>query len=439
MRQWRAVGLVPTLLFLFSRVIQSQQQGSVLADDGIRLQAAPDTMHTALTATSSSDPVGAVYALYTQPADGQLWNDWVFSLCVQLGEPGCRHPLVFDADGCLLSTTPEVSTQQLLVLTTWPVHRTATDSVMVPKVASATLTMETLRAGVSASLPGFVEPNMNLLYLIMQFNYNAPPLRKTKSCAVVGNGPVGGRRIGKIIDQHDAVLRLNDAPTQGYEEFVGTKTTHRVILNAYRSNTELIGLKHGYGQSENLIFIPHTEAPVDATKSAALLQQLASLRWLYLLLHPERDEIAANAKGTTLFLANASQTSFVNQTVHVINPEVLTALESVLHLRSSKVTKVVRGKTRNVEQTPSTGIVSIFLALQFCSTVRIVGFDTTIRGDGRYTRYFTLGLNGADKVSSMINGLQGGDMRAIHNSNHNVAKEHAFMKALVQSGQIELL
>ena len=150
MRQWRPV----VMLFLFSGVIRSQQQGSALADDVIRLRAAPDTVRTALTATSSSASIGSVYALNTQLADGQLWTDWIFSLCVLLGAPDCRQPLVFDADGCLLSTTPEVSTKQRLVLTTWPMHRTATDPVVVPKVASATLTMESLRAGISASLPG---------------------------------------------------------------------------------------------------------------------------------------------------------------------------------------------------------------------------------------------------------------------------------------------
>jgi len=34
---------------------------------------------------------------------------------------------------------------------------------------------------------------------------------------------------GPRIDEHDMVLRFNDAPTRGFEDFVGTKTTFRLV------------------------------------------------------------------------------------------------------------------------------------------------------------------------------------------------------------------
>ncbi|KAF3694710.1 Beta-galactoside alpha-2,6-sialyltransferase 2 [Channa argus] len=51
-----------------------------------------------------------------------------------------------------------------------------------------------------------------------------------KSCAVVTSaGAILRSRLGKEIDAHDAVLRFNAAPTEGYERDVGSKTTIRII------------------------------------------------------------------------------------------------------------------------------------------------------------------------------------------------------------------
>jgi len=51
-----------------------------------------------------------------------------------------------------------------------------------------------------------------------------------KRCAVVGNaGHLSLTKYGKEIDAYDVVVRLNQAPTKGYEERVGTKTTMRIM------------------------------------------------------------------------------------------------------------------------------------------------------------------------------------------------------------------
>ncbi|KAK3280933.1 glycosyltransferase 29 protein [Cymbomonas tetramitiformis] len=51
-----------------------------------------------------------------------------------------------------------------------------------------------------------------------------------KRCAVVGNsGHLLGSRQGELIDAHDAVIRINYAPTEGFEHDVGSKTTMDLV------------------------------------------------------------------------------------------------------------------------------------------------------------------------------------------------------------------
>ncbi|XP_018430734.1 PREDICTED: CMP-N-acetylneuraminate-beta-galactosamide-alpha-2,3-sialyltransferase 2, partial [Nanorana parkeri] len=51
-----------------------------------------------------------------------------------------------------------------------------------------------------------------------------------RRCAVVGNsGNLRGSGYGKDIDGHDFIMRINQAPTLGYERDVGCKTTHHFM------------------------------------------------------------------------------------------------------------------------------------------------------------------------------------------------------------------
>ncbi|NWH68272.1 SIA7D sialyltransferase, partial [Geococcyx californianus] len=61
---------------------------------------------------------------------------------------------------------------------------------------------------------------------------NGKPLERAlcRRCAIVSSsGQMLGSRLGETIDRHECVLRMNHAPTAGYEEDVGTRNTIRVV------------------------------------------------------------------------------------------------------------------------------------------------------------------------------------------------------------------
>jgi len=77
--------------------------------------------------------------------------------------------------------------------------------------------------------------NLNGRLNVMASSTNdiAPP-EKFARCAIVGNsGHLTNSEYGKAIDSHDAVLRTNQAPVKGYEKYVGSKTTFRLINRSW--------------------------------------------------------------------------------------------------------------------------------------------------------------------------------------------------------------
>ncbi|KAF6101254.1 ST3 beta-galactoside alpha-2,3-sialyltransferase 1 [Phyllostomus discolor] len=81
--------------------------------------------------------------------------------------------------------------------------------------------------------PSDLNDTLKMLFRVVPGNVD--PLLQKKSqgcrrCAVVGNsGNLRGSEYGSQIDGHDFVLRMNKAPTAGFEVDVGSKTTHHLM------------------------------------------------------------------------------------------------------------------------------------------------------------------------------------------------------------------
>lgn len=88
-----------------------------------------------------------------------------------------------------------------------------------------------------------------------------PPFTAADRCAIVGSSSkLRGSSMGTHIDSHTKVLRINEAPTIGFEKDVGTKTNVRYV-NAWRmppaeedrTNVVLILAYHSYSDLTSIV------------------------------------------------------------------------------------------------------------------------------------------------------------------------------------------
>ena len=99
----------------------------------------------------------------------------------------------------------------------------------------------------------FSKSPKNLIERAQELNNITDNIQKSESIALVGNSStLLDHSYGKLIDSHDYVIRFNIAIIDGYEKYVGSKTSYRWICSKM-----FLGLGMGNYSSYDVNFLPN--------------------------------------------------------------------------------------------------------------------------------------------------------------------------------------
>ncbi|XP_066569594.1 CMP-N-acetylneuraminate-beta-galactosamide-alpha-2,3-sialyltransferase 2 [Amia ocellicauda] len=191
---------------------------------------------------------------------------------------------------------------------------------------------------------------------------------RCQRCAVVGNsGNLRGASYGPLIDGHNFIMRINLAPTLGYEEDAGSRTTHHFMYPESAKNLPT---------NVSFVLVPFKTLDLLWITSALSTGQI---RFTYApvkqFLRVDKDK------------------------VQIYNP----AFFKYIHDRW----------TRHHGRYPSTGMLVLFFALHVCDEVNVFGFGADSRGNwhhyweqNRYAGEFRkTGVHDADYEAQIISSL----------------------------------
>ena len=177
-----------------------------------------------------------------------------------------------------------------------------------------------------------------------------------QTCALVGNaGTLKKNRFGAAIDVHDVVVRLNQAPTEGYETMTGTKTTYRILNNKW-----------------SVVYYEDNVANIEmGTKNLAK----------YLLkLEPRNTTLVVSRANQFIFegLAKHQRRRRPDMRTMYFNPKMQQSARRGLH----HFAKVYNETTPHIQQirnlddiSPSTGLLALYFLLQACASTTVYGIS----------------------------------------------------------------
>lgn len=211
-----------------------------------------------------------------------------------------------------------------------------------------------------------------------------------RTCVVIGNGfAIKNTYLGSVINKYDVIIRVNDAPVRGYEQDVGNKTTMRFF----------------YPESASYNPALHNE-PRTLMVLVPFKQQ--DLRWLKEILYDEKRVRKGFWKPPPqIWLGDALN-------IRVLDPHFLRqTAERLLHIP-------LHGSSKQNPVHPTTGILAVFVALNYCDVVHVAGFGyPNLKNEKHPIHYY-----GYDTMKSM------------KNSYHDLNHEAEALKSLEDAGAI---
>ncbi|XP_056154757.1 CMP-N-acetylneuraminate-beta-galactosamide-alpha-2,3-sialyltransferase 1-like isoform X2 [Lampris incognitus] len=159
---------------------------------------------------------------------------------------------------------------------------------------------------------------------------------RCRTCAVVGNsGNLKGSQYGAIIDSSDLIIRMNQAPTMGFEKDVGSRTTHHLMY-------------------------PESAVDLDSTTHLVLVPfKTLDLQWL----------ISALTTGT------------IKETYMPVKTTIKANKDKVLIYSPAFFKYVYDNWLEGHGRYPSTGFLSLMFAIHICDKVSVFGFGADQRGN----------------------------------------------------------
>jgi hypothetical protein len=178
-----------------------------------------------------------------------------------------------------------------------------------------------------------------------------------RTCAVVGNGGVllNNPQNGAEIEAHDAVFRINEGPTRGFEKYVGFKTTFRVAYGAGCGDMVVDEFAHV------LCAYALNSEWADGLFDLWSVQYLS---WYYYMNDVKAHLLNYPSLAPAMSARHAEGDAYKQLTMNLVNNKLLSSLQ------------------QNVTF-PSTGLVAIRVAEEICDCVDIYGFSAGHQGKSK--------------------------------------------------------
>eukprot|EP00899_Mesostigma_viride_P027742 jgi/Mesvir1/8152/Mv12463-RA.1 len=215
-------------------------------------------------------------------------------------------------------------------------------------------------AGASNELPQ--EPIVDNFLASVLPPTGAPP--QLDSCALVGNAKGLLREpLGRDIDSHAAVIRINQAPAEGFESYVGSRTTHRLLNHKWASSyeAEALGMRTKKKRAEEPLYLE-----------------------LNVTLIVSRTDWKEFRK-----LAKALRSHRADVKLLLLSREEVDTAGDLLRFLKLKV-EGMRGAEYRGKGSPSSGFVAVHLLLQMCKSLDVYGVGDGMEDSWHYfqTRQF---------------------------------------------------
>eukprot|EP00873_Tetraselmis_striata_P013649 jgi/Tetstr1/433913/TSEL_023093.t1 len=213
------------------------------------------------------------------------------------------------------------------------------------------------------------------------------------TCALVGNsGIMRNSKMGQEIDSHEAVLRINYAPTRGFEADVGSKTTYD-LLNK-ENCMKLTKGEHKWRRPKSTVFLFESHSRIiraqvyskffsraalrSGDETALVLQPalMTTSRTIYLAIKAEaEDEINA-------LRLNWGSTGQLNRTkLHRMSTYMASAVQRAGPMQQGRRRFEFNGK-------PMSGMAALFLCIQMCERTTMYGFAAFLDKRKQHYHYF---------------------------------------------------